>query len=299
MKNINWKNIIIPVMAALIIFAVAAIANLDNEIDWLNNRINNLTSELNLVRNDMASIYSNVEEQLQKQASLLTSAELSLGVLDSEKHNADVEIKVVPKTFTENMEVSVKIGDTVTILNRNGAEFSANIPLYIFAEYTEFPMLYIESNGNVQTEVLENIDVTELYAKYLPTLYAQIPSNADLTRGKLNINSYLNVSAKPTEYSGNITFLKYEIITEVNGKEISREDITSEMDGNSYRDSFYKSVDAKNGDNVAIYAVAEDSLGFTHRKLAFYWYETEDGRMAELGFNKETIEKDGVQLAYR
>ena len=92
--KINWKNILIAVMAGLLIFAVITNANQANEIESLHSRINHLNSELENVRGTVSSIYNNVDEQLKKQASLITNTEHTLGNLNADKHTIDVEIKV-------------------------------------------------------------------------------------------------------------------------------------------------------------------------------------------------------------
>ena len=93
--KLNWKNILIGGMAALLIFAVITNANQANEIESLHSRINHLNSELENVRGTVSSIYNNVDEQLKKQASLLTSTEHMFGNLNTDEHTIDVEIKVI------------------------------------------------------------------------------------------------------------------------------------------------------------------------------------------------------------
>ncbi len=98
-----------------------------------------------------------LDEQLKKQASLLTSTEHTLGNLNTDKHTIDVEIKVVPKTVTDNMALSVKIGDSVADFTRSGNEFTAVVPVAMFMDYETRPMLYIGTGAGTQTEVLEDM----------------------------------------------------------------------------------------------------------------------------------------------
>jgi len=298
--KINWKNILIAVMAGLLIFAVITNANQANEIESLHSRINHLNSELENVRGTVSSIYNNVDEQLKKQASLLSSTEHTLGNLNTDKHTIDVEIKVVPKTVTDNMALSVKIDDSVADFTRSGNEFTAVVPVSMFMDYETRPMLYIETEAGTQTEVLEDIRVSYLYDRYLPTLYAYIPSHTDFKNGKIEINSHLEVSAKPTDYSGSIAFTKYELITTVNDKEIGREDITSKIEGGNYDGQFSKTIDAAIGDKIAIYVEAVDSLDYIHKTVAYSWYKSEDGAIAEAMYDGDSIyDKDGNLLSVR
>ena len=298
--KINWKNILIAVMAGLLIFAVITNANQANEIESLHSRINHLNSELENVRGTVSSIYDNVDEQLKKQASLLTSTEHTLGNLNTDKHTIDVEIKVVPKTVTDNMALSVKIGDSVADFTRSGNEFTAVVPVPMFMDYETRPMLSIETEAGTQTEVLEDIRVAYLYDRYLPTLHAYIPSNTNFTKGKVEIHSHLEISAKPTEYSGNIAFSKYELVTIVNDKEIEREDISSKVENGSYDDQFNKTIDASIGDKVVIYVEAVDTLGYIHKTIAYSWYKSENGAVAEAMYDGDFIyDKEGNLLNNR
>lgn len=298
--KLNWKNILIGGMAALLIFAIITNVNQANEIEMLSNRVSNLSAELEFSRNEIHSIYNNVDEQLKKQASLLSSTEHTLGNLNTDKHTIDVEIKVVPKTVTDNMALSVKIGDSVADFTRSGNEFTAVVPVAMFMDYETRPMLYIETEAGTQTEVLEDIRVSYLYDRYLPTLYAYIPSHTDFKNGKIEINSHLEVSAKPTDYSGSIAFTKYELITIVNDKEIGREDITSKIEGGNYDGQFSKTIDAAIGDKIEIYVEAVDSLDYIHKTVAYSWYKSEDGAIAEAMYDGDSIyDKDGNLLSVR
>lgn len=298
--KLNWKNILIGGMAALLIFAIITNANQANEIEMLSNRVSNLSAELEFSRNEIHSIYNNVDEQLKKQASLLSSTEHTLGNLNTDKHTIDVEIKVIPKTVTDNMALSVKIGDSVADFTRSGNEFTAVVPVAMFMDYETRPMLYIETEAGTQMEVLEDIRVAYLYDRYLPTLHSYIPSNTDFKKGKVEIHSHLEISAKPTEYSGNIAFSKYELVTVVNDKEIEREDISSIVENGSYDDQFNKTIDARIGDKVVIYVEAVDTLGYTHKTIAYSWYESENGAVAEAMYDGDSIyDKEGNLLSVR
>ena len=298
--KLNWKSILFVVMAVLLIFAIITNANQANEIEMLSNRVSNLSAELEFSRNEIHSIYSNVDEQLKKQASLLTSTEHTLGNLNTDKHTVDVEIKVIPKTVTDNMALSVKIGDSVADFTRSGNEFTAVVPVAMFMDYETRPMLYIETEAGTQTEVLEDIRAAYLYDRYLPTLHSYIPSNTDFKKGKVEIHSHLEISAKPAEYSGNIAFSKYELVTVVNDKEIEREDISSKVENGSYDDQFNKTIDARIGDKVVIYVEAVDTLGYTHKTIAYSWYKSENGAVAEAMYDGDFIyDKEGNLLNNR
>ncbi|MBR6634811.1 MAG: hypothetical protein IKL41_04205, partial [Clostridia bacterium] len=95
------------------------------------------------------------------------------------------------------------------------------------------------------------------------------------------------------------TFTSFTLVEEVNGKEISEKDITSEVrkSGEVYNTQYVKAFEVSHGDELKVYVIAEDSLGYVHKTLAHYWIETENGAQAETVFGGETIyDKDGNLL---
>ena len=56
-------------MAVLLAFALYKIATLSDEIDHLKSRNSNLTGDIHILREEINSIYDNVDKQLKKQAS--------------------------------------------------------------------------------------------------------------------------------------------------------------------------------------------------------------------------------------
>ena len=68
-KQFHWKKLIMIVMAGLLVFSFFKIAELSDEIDALKTRNSNLTGDIQVLRDEINSIYDNVEKQLKKQVS--------------------------------------------------------------------------------------------------------------------------------------------------------------------------------------------------------------------------------------
>ena len=82
-------------------------------------------------------------------------------------------------------------------------------------------------------------------------------------------------------------FDKFVLVTELNGKEINREDISKDVlnyqtypHGVYFRDDYTMECEAVEGDELSIYLEATDSLGYLHRMLIHHWKE-QNGAMAE------------------
>ncbi len=270
--KLNWKKILTAVLAALLILALFRIASLSSEMDTLKNSLNNLHSEINIIRNNVSSIYNTVDERLKKEASLLASVETGYGVLNHDTHEVSVELSIVPKTVTDDMELYVTIGDTEHKCERSNTTFTASVPVYLFLDYDEHLTLTIKSQAGTQTEILEDVRIGSLYSSYLPQIYASLENNTNLKYGKLKIYGSLHVDYKPTP-SG-VDVVRSELITEVNGVETDRRVLTGDLTKNHFTEQVEMTVDATFDDHVVIYLLSKDSLGYIHKNIVEEWYET-------------------------
>ena len=275
-KKFSWTIVVTVVLVCMMIFCLAKISDLSNEISNLRNTIANYQNQMNYLRNDINTIYDNVDEKLKKEASLLSSVDYSLGELNTETHTVPVTLKVVPKNLTDDMLLSVKIGSETVSLERNGNEFTATVAVNMFIDYDEYPMLNIVSGETTKTEKLEDVDVSRLFTRYLPYVYAHLESSDSLKNGKLAIDGNLMFDEKPVAMDSNVTITKIELITVKNEQEIDRKDITSNITNQSYHVPVNLSYDAKYGDKFCIYVLAKDSLGYTHKSLAFFWNDLDE-----------------------
>ena len=101
---------------------------------------------------------------------------------------------------------------------------------------------------------------------------------------------------KPSSIDSDVSITKSELVTEKNGTEIARVDVTDKVDADFNHVPFNATYDAKYGDEFCIYVVAEDSLGYTHKVLAYYWYEIDENTsqaIADVGNHTEIYDKDG------
>ena len=275
-KKFNWSVVAIIVLACLMVFCLVKISDLSNEISNLHTTISNYQNQVWSLNNEINSIYDNVDELLKKEASLLSSVDYSLGELNTETHTVPVTLKVVPKSLTEDMQLSVKVGSETIALERNGNEFSATLAVNMFIDYDEYPMLNIVSGETTKTEKLEDVEVSRLFTLYLPYVYAHLESSDNLKNGKLTIDGNLMFDEKPVAENSNVTITKIELVTVKNEQEIDRKDITSNITNQSYHVSVNVSYDAKYGDKFCIYILAEDSLGYTHKTLAYFWNDIDE-----------------------
>ena len=279
-EKMFYQVLIIGLIIALVVCFV--------KIEDLRTRVNQLdnihSNEVSNLRNQISSIYNNVDEQMKKQGSLFTNVKREFGDINTETLKADVKISVVPKTIIDNMKVNVSLCGTTAEMTKNAnGEYSAIVPVGIFEIEDYFPLVTISANGETKTEYLEEQSVHGIFSNYLPTMIGgDIKTHkASLADGKLTVDGDFFIGYNLGDIDKKAKFEKYTLITEVAGKEIAKKDITDIIAKHERVDNIeHGEVDFKfketynlNGENeLTIYIVAEDTLGYLHKKIAFSWH---------------------------
>lgn len=292
----NIPYIVIIAMAIALVVAFVKIESLESEIDGI---ISNQSSEYSILQNNIASIYSNVDEQLKQQASILSAVDCEYGELDKESKTATISLTVVPKVLTADMQVSVTIGERTVQFTRNESQFKADVPVDLFVEYDTYPLLTIKTADETKTEYLDNLEISYMFGRYIPQLYSKYSGQVALNRGKLIYDGKLSVESKPESNEPTVTFVSYEIVAELNGVEVSREDITAKVGSDGfYQQDYHAEFEAGMDDDMIIYIVAVDSLGFIHKDVADHWHESSSGAVAETVYGGEYIYDAQGNLLY-
>jgi len=298
-KAFNWKNVLVVAMAILLVLCLVKLSNQTDKIDTLQSMVQNLQNQISNITGEIDSIYDNIDIQLKKQASLVSGTDFSIGEASEDMKSVELLLTVVPKSISDDMQVSVTVDGKTAQLDRKGNEFVGSVDVGLFVEYDQWPLLSITSENEIKTEYLEGVDVSNLFNRFLPSLYADMSGGGTLSNGTLSVDLGFCVESKPKSEKEPVTFKSFTLIEEVNGKEINRQDITDEVRkaGDNYNTQYVKKFNVTYGDKLKVYVVAEDSLGYIHKTLAYYWLESEDGMQAETVFGGEWIyDKDGNLL---
>ncbi len=298
-KQIISQRIIILLLAVLLVFGAIKIGTLTDDIKNLRSQTSELDSEIQMLRNEINSVYDNVDKRLKKQASLISGVDYTIGKPSNDMKSIQLSLTVIPKTISDDTELSVEIDGNNASLTRNGNEFTGTIDIGLFVDYDQWPLLSIKTSEGTKTEYLEDVDVSYLFSNYLPSLEADMSSSSELNNGKLHVDAGFRIASHPASENKSVTFTSFTLTEEVNGKEISRQDITDEVrkSGENYNTQYIKSFEVSHGDELKVYVIAEDSLGYVHKTLVHYWTESNNGAQAETVFGGETIfDKNGNML---
>lgn len=260
-------------------------------------------SQHQTLMNQVESIYNNVENMLQEEASLLSGVEAEYGEINLEDHTIDVTVKLVPKLISEDMKISVSINGRNVDLTKTGSVFTGTIPVDIYNK-DELMFMSIETEAGIQTQYLSEIQVVHLWDTRIPSLYyCDLSGTGTFGEGKYSLTGELDINCSPVEQTPNVSFEKFVLVAELNGKEINREDISQDVlnyqnypHGVYFRHDYQMECEAVEGDDLSIYLEATDSLGYLHRMLVHHWKE-QNGAMAEAVDASEYIyDPNGVQI---
>ena len=299
-KKITILTVIVIVIGIALCFAFVKINDLELRIRNLQGYMN---SSISMLENSVNSIYSNVDEQLKEEASLLSGFEVEYGEIDLNDHTIDVTVKLVPKLISEDMKLSVSINGRSTDLIKTGSVFTGTIPVDIY-NMDELMFMSIETEAGIQTQYLSEIQVVHLWNTRIPSLYyCDLSGTGTFGEGKYSLTGELDINCSPVEQTPNVSFEKFVLVTELNGKEINREDISQDVlnyqnypHGVYFRHDYQMECAAVEGDELSIYLEATDSLGYLHRMLIHHWKE-QNGAMAEAVDGTEYIfDPNGVQI---
>ena len=276
-------------VAAVLLIAVAIlggkISRLEGQLTALENTVRN--NELSLQAR-VNEIYGNVDDMLNKQASLFSKVSTKHGDFDPASGTVSLEISVVPKVLEKDMEITASMdGLTTEFIKGEDGEYTASVKLGIFKAYDTLPLLTIEADGKEKTEYLEDADVSNLWTRYLPTMEtANINGSASYAAGGLTVDGKLELSYKAAQKNPKAGFSKFSLVTELDGKEIGVRDVTGELTfspdtvGGFAAVPFRESYDADAMGYFAVYLIAEDSFGYMHKKQVFDWYHPDERDIA-------------------
>ena len=118
-KKIKERDLYIIILAMVVMlgFCFVKINSLSDEMDDLKR---DYVSEVDMLQDQINSVYRNVDEELKKQASLLTESTFSLGELDIKTQKVPVTIQIVPKEISEDMQIKVELDGEQADFVKNG-----------------------------------------------------------------------------------------------------------------------------------------------------------------------------------
>lgn len=286
MKKDTIRSIILVALVIALCFCVVQINELKQNIQRLENNLNYYVNDM---RHEFNSVYSNVEQILEEEASIVTDVQAEYGELNPEEKLVGLTVTLIPKELSQDMTLELSYGGKSSVFQRNGNTFTAALNVPLFADQ-DHPLLTVTTGGITKTQYLDRIWLRDLWRDYLPTLYgANINGSGTYTNATatLSISGSLNIDFSSRMESKGNYFKTFTMISEINGREVAREDMTDAVlnfelypEGGYYQSNYSNAFTLKEGDKLIIWLEATDALGYTH-KVAAYTQQISDGPIPE------------------
>jgi len=126
-------------------------------------QLSNQVSELKQLINDLQK--NTTTTVIEQKESMIMNTEYSYGHVDTEKHTIDYTLKVLPKTITDDLKISLSINDVMYELEKNENYFEKVIPLPLFETNANYDSIYliIETDGKKHIERFNDVQINSLY----------------------------------------------------------------------------------------------------------------------------------------
>ena len=195
-KKITILTVIVIALGIALCFSFFKINDLELRIRNLQGYMN---SSISMLENSVNSIYTNVDQQLKEEASLLSGVEAEYGEINLDDHTIDVTVKLVPKLISEDMKVSISINGRSAYLTKSGSVFTGTIPVDIY-NMGELMLMSIETATGTQTQYLSEIQVEYLWSESIPSLYyCDASGQGSFTEGKYSFSGHIDINCSPAE----------------------------------------------------------------------------------------------------
>ncbi len=270
----RWKIAFVCIII-LGLFLFGSLWKIFDLSEYISDMEQNHAYEMENFRSQIDSIYNNVDEQMKKEASLLSYINCEYGELNPKTNTVKMIFTAIPKAVTDETTLSIKIGKDEIELKKNGDKFIGEYDAYAFRTDEEedlIPILTIKNGDKSENEFLPEIHTNYLYQRFFGDLVAD-GSNFDTTLKKVidNGNNYYefqiqaNFSIYYVTADENPDFKKLYILTEINDQLLETKDVTYAVDEyGCYNEHMTFNYNVNSDDNVKAYAVLQDGYGYYH-----------------------------------
>lgn len=266
-KKLKRQRIAIIILSVALIYSFVQFKSFKSETE---NRFNNLSHQYNNLNSTISSIYNNVDEKLEQQASLITYFDFQYGELDSENLKVPVSVKIIPKTATASTKLTLDFGTkTVEMKKGENMEYTADFKSDLFLGESDETVKLIISEGN--TTKSEELDwyISSLHNHFLPNLFAGfIFDNTEFKTEKgLSVDG--DVMFHWDTEAEKIPFTNLKLMYKLNGETLEEVEIPETVFDSAVDTLDVKKTypDAKEGDTFEVYLEGTDEYGFVHRTV--------------------------------
>ena len=295
----DWvKRILAVGLCIMLVVSLVRIHNLKEDLEqetrYLQSRIDSLEGRIN-------SIYSEVDEMLEKEASLLTFSDWTINSLDVEQMTANVEATVIPKEYEEGVtEAVLQAGNQEYAMTMEDGSFRTEVEVPIF-ENSTIDKVVFQDGSQVRTEYLD----WGIHPRYgmLPDVYASPIGSWTYGYGDDQNTMTCNAEVRiHIESKGDNTEIKAVHMVEIENGTVQKRTAVPADENDEYVFECKETYKAPFGTRFEIAAEVTDQYGLVYRCIVHRWESDRNGKLVDdndwPGRSAAIYSQDGKLLFY-
>ena len=279
----EWmKRLFTAVVCIALIVSLVRIHNLKEELEretgYLQSRVQSLESQIN-------SIYREVDEMLEKEASLITFEEWKITSMDVELETANIKVTITPKEYQEGVtEAVLQVGNQDCPMTMKDGSFRAEVETALF-DNCQIESMVMRDGSQVRTEYLgwgihPRYDMLPDVSAHLNGKWSFGPRGRDYSTAECDGTVQINIESK-----GDMTGIKSVHLLEVlDGLVQERTEILADEYG-MYTAECKEKYELPFGSRFELVAEVVDQYGLVYRCIAERWQSDKDGQMIDDDMN--------------
>ena len=276
------KNGLYVLIVALVIsqfILLLKINRLESQTEYTKNQIINLSND---IKNDMNSIYSNVDDMLNRKESLIEISTTEIGSVNRDNLTVPIIFTLTPKEVGKNTMVNLDFNGELLPMDRMGTSFTATVDRSIFSD--ALPIIVIDENGVNKTMDKKQIGISDIKNEVFPNMFPRFLGQASYSGDTYSRSGNLSVDIK--ESNKGIKFTKIRLVIKVDDKTVSEEIIPNDVFDSGYE--INKRIPLGKGEVSTMILIVTDSIGLEHHYTIDAWTGGSD-RQRETLFEEEYI----------
>lgn len=284
MKEKTTKILLVTVcvLLALCLFQIGSLRR------DMQNKYNNLSSNISDIRHEMVNITANVSNALEEKASIIAHKEFDLSNPDTQALTIQLNASVVPKEYDEaRTNATLYVGGKAYDMTKKDGAFTLSVPVSIFDNCSVEKVVF-KDGDTVRTEAIDYYmnPKSEAFA----TVYSDLSGswtgspNNEKRIYEVDMDSSLNINVEYGNSEMNVT--SAELVYFRDGKLVKSEKIDLN-DGDERGDSvtFSKlldeSIEIPYGSTVTLCTIVTDNIGLKHVNVAQQFIVDKSGKLKD------------------
>lgn len=204
------KKALYFIVAALLLLNLVTFSKLNSLENNINNRFQQSDFAANSLRNEINSIYSNVETKLKKQGSILDKYNVAFGELNPSNFTIPVTLSITPKVYSKGLTASLQLNNNSVLMKNDGTSFVATVESSVFDDFQL--KVILEENEVKKIETIE--EYYDLRNKYLLVITGGFSGESSYSSNEYHYNGKIDLQIRSPHP---ISVGKVSIVNDVNG----------------------------------------------------------------------------------